>query len=266
MGTIYVDTLICVNLFIDYIILYTVRKLLKINSGPLRLLMASIAGAFFTLGVFLPFYTRLFSVIYRTVTALAVVLIAFGKCNLLKLFVRAGAFIGISIGFSGAVTLIWRILKPRGIVVWGDAVYLDISPVMLILCTLISFISLTLYERIKEKLHPSVRIHKITVIEGNDKFTFDSMVDTGCNLKEPFSGLPVIVAEKELINKEVAEKRTRVVPYKTLSGEGMLKAFKPEKIIIDGREYKSGVYIGISEKKITSDTKSLMGKEISEGL
>lgn len=266
MGTIYVDTLICVNLFIDYIILYTVRKLLKINSGLLRLLLGSVTGALCTMGVFLPFYTRLFSVFYRVATATVIVLIAFGKCGFIKLFVRAAAFMGISIGFSGAVTLIWHLLKPQGIVVWGDAVYLDISPVMLILCTVISFISLTFYERIKEKLHPKLRIHKITVIEGKNTYTFDSMVDTGCNLKEPFSGLPVIVAERELIDKAVPEKKTRIVPFNTLSGEGMLKAFRPEKIIIDGKEYKGGVYIGVSDGRLTSEIKSLMGKEISEGL
>ena len=104
------------------------------------------------------------------------------------------------------------------------------------------------------------------MIEGKDTFTFDSMVDTGCNLKEPFSGLPVIVAEREVIDTVIPEKKTRIVPFNTLSGDGMLKAFKPEKIIIDGKEYKSGVYIGVSDGKLTAQTKSLMGKEISEGL
>ena len=266
MQTIYIDTLICVNLFIDYIILFTVRKLLRINSGIIRLLLASTEGAIFTLGVFLPFYTKLFSVFYRLITAVVIVLTAFGKCNFKGLIIRTASFIGISLSFSGAVTLIWNLLKPEGIVVWGDTVYFDISPIMLILCTLISFVLLTLFDRIKEKMHPKVRVHKITVIEGKDTFTFDSMVDTGCNLKEPFSGLPVIVAEREVIDTVIPEKKTRIVPFNTLSGDGMLKAFKPEKIIIDGKEYKSGVYIGVSDGKLTAQTKSLMGKEISEGL
>lgn len=266
MGTIYIDTFLCVNLFIDYIILFSVRKLLRINSGLLRLLLASVTGAVCTMGVFLPFYTRLFSIFYRVITAVVIVLIAFGKCKLMKLFLRTGAFIGISIGFSGTVTLIWLLFKPTGIVVWGDAVYLNISPVMLILFTLISFLSLSLFERIKEKMHPETRVHKITVYEDGDAFTFDSMVDTGCNLKEPFSGLPVIVAERELIDKTIPENKTRIVPFSTLSGKGMLKAFKPEKITIDGKEYNGGVYIGISDGKLTANTKSLMGKELSEGL
>ena len=79
--------------------------------------------------------------------------------------------------------------------------------------------------------------------------------------------MPVIVAEKEIIDtNQISNDKLRLVPFCTLSGEGMLKAFKPDKIIIDGKELKSGCYIGISENKLKNEIKSLMGKEISEGL
>lgn len=267
MQTVYVDTLLCVNLFIDYIILYTVRKLLKINTKAIRLLPAALLGAVLTLGVFLPFYTRLFSVVYRVLTALAVVLTAFGIGSVKALAVRVLAFMGISIGFSGAVTLIWFIFKPNGIIVWGDTVYFDISPIMLIASTLTAYICLALYERIKSKVHPIARLHSITVFTESGTYTFSSMEDSGCSLKEPFSGLPVIIAEQELLSKEdIPDCKLRLVPFKTLSGEGLLHAFKPIKTEIDGKELESGCYIAISNKKLTGEIKSLMGKEITEGL
>lgn len=267
MQTVYVDTLLCVNLFIDYIILYTLRKLLKINSKAIRLLPAAILAAVFTLGVFLPFYTRLFSVFYRAITACLIVLVAFGKVSIKSFLLRVGGFIGISIGFSGFITLVWLIFKPQGIVVWADAVYFDISPVMLIVCTLIAFISLSIYERLKTKIKPKTRIHRVTVFFDKKQYSFNSMVDTGCNLREPFSGLPVIVAEKELMEgNKIENSKLRLVPYNTLSGEGMLKAFKPEKIEIDGKELKSGCFIGVSENRLNNDIKSLMGENVTEGL
>lgn len=267
MQTVYVDTLLCVNLFIDYIMLYALRKVLKINSKSIRLLPASLLAAVLTLGVFLPFYGRVFSVFYRVFSAALTVFAAFGKAKIKTFLLRVAAFIGISISFSGPVTLIWLIFKPQGIVVWGDAVYFDISPVMLILCTLIAFISLSIYERVKSKVKPRVRIHRVTVYSDKSEYSFSSMVDTGCNLKEPFSGLPVIVAERELIESEdIPKTKLRLVPYKTLSGEGVLKAFKPDRIEIDGKELKSGCFIGISEGKLRNDIKSLMGEEITEGL
>ncbi len=267
MQTVYVDTFLCVNLFIDYIMLYAVRKILHINSKALRLLPGALVAAFCALGVFLPFYTKIFSVFYRVITAVVTIFIAFGRCKLKSFVLRFGAFIGISTGFSGAVVLIWLIFKPSGVNIYNDAVYFDISPVMLILCTLLAFISLSIYERLKSKIKPEVRIHKVTVIADRAEYSFSSMVDTGCNLREPFSGLPVIVAEKELIDlKDIPEHKLRLVPYKTLSGEGMLRAFKPKKTLIDGKEIKSGCYVGVSDGKLTNEIKSLMGREITEGL
>ena len=151
MKTIYIDTLLCVNLFIDYIILYAVRKLLRINTKQIRLLPAAALAALSVIGVFLPFYTRLFSVFYRVLTAAVIVFIAYGKGSFKSFIIRLSAFIGISISFSGFITLVCLLFKPRGIVVWGDAVYFDISPVMLIVCTLGAFILLSVYERIKNK-------------------------------------------------------------------------------------------------------------------
>jgi len=216
---------------------------------------------------FLPFYTKVFSVFYRCITGALIVFIAFGKTKTTCFLLRFFAYIGVSISFSGVVTLMWLIFKPQKVIIWRDAVYFDISPVMLILCTLTAFISLCFYEKLKNKLHPKAKIHSVTVYSDNSQYCFNSMVDTGCNLKEPFSGLPVIIAEKELIDgKEISDEKIRLVPYKTLSGEGVLKAFKPEKTLIDGKELKQGCYIGISNGRLTNEIKSLMGSEITEGI
>ena len=267
MQTIYIDTLLCVNMFIDYLILFAVRRILRVNSKAIRLLPASILAALSTLGIFLPFYTKFFSVLYRLFSGALITFTAYGKSTVKGFLMRLAAYIGVSISFSGVIVLIWLIFKPDGVVVYNDAVYFDISPVMLILCTLTAFISLCIYEKIKSKHHPKTRIHKVTVCYENTQYSFNSMVDTGCNLKEPFSGLPVIIAEKELIDeKEIKSEKIRLVPYKTLSGGGMLKAFKPEKIFIDGKEIKSGCYIGVSNGRLTNEIKSLMGSEITEGL
>lgn len=267
MQTVYIDTLLCVNFFIDYIILYVVRKVLKINKKAIRLLPAAAFASVCTLGVFLPFYTMLFSVIYRIATALITILISFGKGSFKKILLRLLTFIGISISFSGLTALIWLLIKPNGIIIYNDVVYFDISPIMLIVCTLIAFISISIYERLKEKFKPNIKVHKVTVYSDNSEYCFSSMVDTGCNLKEPFSGLPVIVAEQELVSyKDIPKEKIRLVPFKTLSGEGVLKAFKPDKTLIDGKEVTRGCYIGISEQKLTNEIKSLMGSEITEGL
>lgn len=265
MQTVYVDTLLCVNLFIDYLLLYILRKALRINVKGIRIIFGALLGAVVTLGVFLPFYTRLFSVFYRIITSVAIVITAYGIAKPSVIIIRTLLFLGTSISFSGITTLIWLIFKPDGIVVYNDAVYFDLSPAALILCTLAAFAVLSIYEKLKAKHKPQMKVHKVTVCYENNSYTFDSLVDTGCNLREPFSGLPVIIAEKELIDiSDISDEKLRIVPFETIAGNGFLKAFKPATIDIDGKKLKSGCYIAISEGKLKYETKSIMGSNITE--
>lgn len=267
MQTIYIDTFFSLNLFINYLILYLVRKFLRINSKSIRLIFGAIFGALIAFLVFLPCYNMTFSIIYKILSTVFIIVISFGKAKLRTSLVRILTFVGISLIFSGSVTLIWLVFKPAGIVIYNDTVYFDISPALLILCTVFVFISLNIYEKLKIKLCKGTKVHNITIYTDSGKSSFASLVDTGCNIREPFSGLPVIIAEKELFSEnEINNQKLRVIPYNTLSGEGMLKGFKPNKIDIDGKEVKNGCYVALSDNKLKGETKSLMGTDFWEAI
>ena len=263
MNTIYIDVFLCVNFFVDYMILILVRKTLRINTGLLRLIPASLFSAFLSLAVFLPFYTKLFSVLYKILSAALIVFIAYGKTGLRTYIVRVLILFGTSIAYAGTITLIWLWLKPKGIVIYNGSIYISISPLMLIVCTIVVFITLSIYERIKKKSKNGVLIKNVTIITDNNQCSFKSQIDTGMNIKEPFSGLPVIIAEKELF-EEYPENNLRVIPYTTLSGEGVLMAFKPKSVLIDGKEVKNGCYVALCKGRINGEIKSLMGNDLSE--
>ena len=69
---------------------------------------------------------------------------------------------------------------------------------------------------------------------------------------------------EELIDK-YPEDNIRIIPYKTLSGEGALTAFKPEKVIIDGKEVIKGCYVAVCDGRLNGEIKSLIGNDVSEG-
>lgn len=268
MQTVYVDTLLCVNLFIDYIILCCVRKLLRIHAKHLRILIASVFSAVAVLAVFLPFYNTPISLIYRPLTAFLTVLIAFGKADIKRLFIRTLSFFGASMIICGAVILVVLTLDPSGVAVYNDTVYFDISPITLLICTAVSYLVLSVYERIKNAHRLGCTLKRVTVYTSdNEHITFDSAVDTGCDLKEPFSQLPVIVVEKDIIDLSGKDERSlRVIPFETMSGNGMIYGFKPDKLLIDGKEIKEGCYIGVCENKLKGETRSIMGTELTEEL
>ncbi len=268
MQIIYIDSLICVNMFIDYIILYSMKKILHIHSKGFRLLLGSALGGALTLGIFLPFYTALFSVFYRIITAVAIVLTAFSFGDFRKFSVRTLAFVGVSLVFCGTVVLFEFLFHPRGVIIYNDTVYFDISPLALLLTTAIAYIGLMIYDKLSANRKIKTEIFTVTVfISENENFRFESALDTGCNLREPFSSLPVILAEKSLFSGfEVPMEKLRIIPFKTASGSGTIYGFKPQRVEISGKELKEGCYIGICSDILKGEIKSIMGTEIPDNL
>ncbi len=75
----------------------------------------------------------------------------------------------------------------------------------------------------------------------------------GLGLREPFSGLPVIVCERgTLANLAPGEgEPLRLVPYGSLGGSGLLYAFMPDRVTGPGdRELRC--YIGLADTPLSS--------------
>ena len=68
-------------------------------------------------------------------------------------------------------------------------------------------------------------------------------MDTGNNLIEPYTNKKVII-----INKQVNE-NFYLVPYKTVSGESLIKCFTPKKVYIDGLGEINNISVGVCDKK-----------------
>ena len=98
-------------------------------------------------------------------------------------------------------------------------------------------------------------------------------VDTGNTLKEPFSGNPVIVTDykfiKYIIPAELANyfnknteteslkklKNFRFIPYNTISGNGLLPAFKPDKIkVLNSNSINKDAYVAICNNKFSNES------------
>ena len=264
MQTIYIDTLICVNLIIDYLILCLVKKILRVQAKMIRTVLGAAVGAGFSLIIFVPVENVFLSVILNLLISTIVICLAFGFSKPKLFIIRLLTYFGISILFFGIITVVWLLLKPKSIVLINGVVYLDISPVFLIIMSLLCFSILSIYEKIRSKQTLDTKIHKVTIYTFNSTYSFDSLVDTGCNLTEPFSGLPVIIADRDLIDEDIPKEKKRLIPYSTLAGEGALYGFKPDKVEIDGKELEKGCYIAICDGNIQLETKSLMGNKIRE--
>ena len=160
---------------------------------------------------------------------------------------------------------IYTAFKPKGLEIYNDTVYFNISPVVLIILTLACYYILKLIKRLTKGVCGG-GVCNVEIYLSEKSAVFSAKIDSGCNVKEPFSGDYVIIAEEYILDGCVPDdENTRIIPFGSLGGDGILKGFKPDKIKINGAEIND-VYIGICKNVIKGDIRALIPYEISKNI
>jgi len=143
--------------------------------------------------------------------------IIFGKENFMRAFIYAHA-LAFLIGGMVTALLNYGILQ-------------NFSFILLIISTIACYIFIILFKRIKNQYFT------LDIYEAGEKVTLKAFLDTGNMLT--YNGIPVVIINKGHFKTNI------LVPYKTITEEGFLNAFIPEKVTINEREIQS--VIAISE-------------------
>lgn len=262
MKSVYIDVLFTVNIFIDFILILCTKKALCINTSFKRMLFASFFGGVQSLIALLPPLPFILNIPIDILCAAAIIFFAFGKAPPKKFIKRTAIFLSLSFSFCGIMLFLYNAFKPKGMEVYNDIVYFNISPVLLIILTLVCYYILRLV-KILTKSGNSSDICKVEIKVNEKVFFFSAKADTGCNLTEPFSGNYVIVAERKLFDGFVpSETKTRVIPFESLGGNGIVKGFPPDEVKIDGRKIDNNIYIGICDNVLKGDVEAIIPYEL----
>ena len=238
--------------------------ILRLNVKYPRLLLASLAGGALSLLSLLsvPFAVNL---LFKTAGAATVALVAFGYKSA-RQFIRAAATLFIiTFLFSGAMICLYLALKPRGMAIINDTLYFDISPPLLIILTLIIYFILILYRRLFKNRVASSRLYEVNILAENNNYKVMCKADSGMNVKEPFSGSRVIIAERsQFEGLKIPENKLRAIPFKSLGGSGVIYGFKPDSLTVDGKTPTEEIYIGLCDNILKSEAKGLIPDNIGE--
>ena len=254
--TIYVDVLMAVNFFISYFLLLACAKFLSLPAKHGRLAAASGLGAVFSLTVLLPEFSPWLSLVIKLAMSVAIVLSAFGFGGVKRLIRNTLAFYIVNFAFAGLMIAVWYFLAPQGLIIRNSVVYFNVSPILLIILTIVCYAVITLIGRITGRQAPKELFCRITVSHGGVTCGCNARVDTGNSLREPFSNDPVVVIERKTVRRLIPPEGSlnfRLVPYDAVSGSGVLKAFRPDRLtIFYGKKViqVSRVYIAVSEKRL----------------
>ena len=238
---VYLDSLLILNLFIDYFILYGTKRLLKRKTSIKRLILGSIIGSLTTFIVFLKL-TSLKLLIIKLILSIFIILVTFGKRNFIE---NIFYFYIISIIIGGVLYLI--------------NIRLNYFSLLLIIPIIIN----VYINKIKEYKLNIKNNYIVEIIIKDKVYKLEGMIDTGNHLEDPYKKRGVILVN---INIDYTKYKYLFVPYHALNYNGLIPCIKPDKIIIDNKVLNNYL-IGISKDKFKlNGSECILPNKIQEDL
>ena len=179
-------------------------------------------------------------------------------------FLRAFlCFWAFSFLLAGFFLFLIRWFAPRNLAVVGHAVYLDLSPLLLFLFTAAAYLVLWLFQKLFHREDLSHQSRRFLVEQNGKSVQIWARADTGNTLREPFSGLPVLVCAPSALGEAVPAglagllergeppgpgSSLRLVPFESLGGSGVLPAFRPERVLCLPEKEPVSCYVALWER------------------
>jgi stage II sporulation protein GA (sporulation sigma-E factor processing peptidase) len=293
--TIYIDIVLIENLIMNYIILFTTAVVLKIKVNHIRLILASLLGAGYSIIAYMGIIKVYSSIILKIILSVLIIYIAFNPQNIKKMCKDLLLFYLVSFVFGGAAFALIYIIKPQNILMKNGLFLGTYTLKTVMLGAVVAFcIIIGAFAIIKNKISKKDMFCEIEILINQKKIKTKAIIDTGNMLKEPITNVPVIVVEhillyscmpKEILNNlkeimggdfknipcDIQEKyisKLKLIPFSSLGKQnGMLIGIRPEyvKVITDEQEkINKNVIIGIYEKSLTKkgEYQALIGIEL----
>lgn len=239
---IYLDVVFFINFFFDFVLLFGTKYILKRRTKLIRIILGSIIGGGSIFFLFIPLNT--FSLfILKIIISMIMILVTFGEKSFFKTYLY---FYILSIFLGGAMYLINDTFsyKNKGIVFLSNGLSIN-----LIVMIIISPIIIYLYVKEKKSYKNNYNnCYLVDIFINKRKYSLTGYLDTGNNLIDPYKKRPVIILNTNDIDFNT--KKTILVPFKTISEQGIIHCIKADKVIINNKEFKNCL-LGKSKKEIT---------------
>ena len=258
--TIYADMLWLINFAADYAILTALALLIGIKMDKkciLRMLAASLCGAFYAVLTVMPGFAFLAAFWGRAASCLMVVYIAFPAENVRAFFKKCLLFFLLALLFGGLIFAVQLAAVGQ---------YQRLPVIFLLLLMPACLAGVYFLSRVLSKRRAMPEHTDLIITYHGRCVAVPLLLDTGNRLCDPITGAPVIIvaytallplfAGEEARLAQLAHGDTSQLPpgfrllvYRTAGGESaLLPVFHPDKIQLPGYEKETGgqVLIGVS--------------------
>ena len=240
----YVDILVILNTLVNYFILLAIRKITHSYTKRWRIALGAFVGGLSSLLLFLE-HLNIIMKLLKILSGVLMIAVTF-EIKPIKQFVKKLFFLFAITFLFGGVTYAIYIFFDKDILIYSNGIiYFDVDMTFLVICSVISYFVITLITKYTDKKSSKNKEYYITIENNGKGVSCTGLMDTGNNLREPFSDYPVIIVDKSIFNQLYTSETTRIIPVSTVNGESIIKAFKPQNVII-GDFVTDKVYIGES--------------------
>ena len=297
--TVYLDVVFFENVLMNYIILFACMVLLRIKAGKIRLIIASFIGAAYTIIMYLNIISLYSNFIMKFVLSLVIVYVAFKPNKLKQMVKEIVIFYLVSFVFGGCVFGLMYFLKPQ-LVQIRNGYFVGTYPIKVaVMGGCLAFILIQIsFKLVKNKISKNDVVYKIKIRIFENEITLNALLDTGNLLKEPITGFPVVVIEKnslkEILPCEILNNldkivggdfdeinsneklikyisRFRMIPFSSVGKQnGLLLGVRSDSVDIinnETTETVQNVIIGVYEQSFTKNGaySAIFGLDMLEG-
>ncbi len=281
----------------NYIILFATLVIIKAKAKhqQIRLLLSSFIGSIYAVIVYLNVLKIYSNIIAKVTLSIAMVYIAFGAKNFKQLLKQMLIFYLVSFIFGGCTFALIYFIKPENVQI-HNGVFVGTYPIKVaIIAGAVAFIITQIAFKInKIKLDRKNQFVNVEIFYKDNVLKTKALLDSGNMLKDPISGMPVAVVEKQELEKIIPEEfldyverimggdlkfthdenasneylkgkfneylsKIRMVPFMSIGKEnGMLIGIRVDKIKLktdDIKVEKENIIVGIYNKKLTKDNR-----------
>ena len=240
--TVYADVLFAVNMIVDYFLLRACGAFLHKKPKTPRIVLSAAVGGVSSLYIFFPYRSVAADVLVKTVFCIIMTLCAFGLVTFKQVIKNSAVLFIITCAYAGAMTALWLTFKPKGMYINNSVVYFDISPLVLVVCTVIGYIIFIIGNLIFSRSALRSERCEVRVTVGDKSIDMTAIADTGNSVRDVFGNSEVIIADKKYVGKLFEgfdsnpdgryNSRYRALPCNTVSGTDMLDGYRCDSAVI----------------------------------
>ncbi|NMO94770.1 sigma-E processing peptidase SpoIIGA [Paenibacillus lemnae] len=264
---VYIDLIFLVNLLIDGVLLALTAWMRRLNPRKWRLFLSAVTGAMYVVMMFVPELGFLFTFLVKFGLSLIMLWIAFGFVSLQSFLRNLGAFYMVNFAAAGGIIGFHYFMQSSGDLfngIWFTAsggLTFELKVSFWFMC--IALFAVIMIFRAVQTTRRQVEqretlLGQVTVEMGETTITCTGLLDTGNQLSDPLTRIPVMVMEaslwKDILpaswrtrlgepDKWIMEldgetfawqDRLRLIPYRGVNrGAAFMLALKPDRVIIE---------------------------------